>query len=394
MSDPQRVDIYRDILDRVESVIGEGAKRPIQLHAPSLDGNEKKYVMETIDENWVSSAGTFVTQLEKNLAAYCGVKHAVAVVNGTAALHLSLYAHGIGNGDEVLVPSATFVASANSIAHAGATPHLVECEERTFGLDVEKLDRYLTEHATLKNGALTNKQTGKSIRAVMPVHIFGTPCDIDSLVGLAEKYNLLIIQDATESLGSTYKGKNFFNFGVCATLSFNGNKIITSGGGGAILTDNADLAERLRHLSTTAKRSHRYLFDHDEVGYNYRMPNINAALACAQLERMPEFLEKKKTLTEKYRKSFETFKHGRFVTYDNSRDWNCWLNTLKLNAPDPDFLYGALDYLNDNGIQARPLWTPLHRLPMYKNTPRMDDLSITENIAGSIINLPSSAFLA
>ncbi len=384
---------YKDILERIEQVVGKDQPRPVLLHAPFMNGNEQKYVAQTIEENWVSSAGAFVTRLEEDLARFCGVNHAVAVVNGTAALHASLYVLGIGQGDDVLVPSLTFVASANAIMHAGATPHLVECDPDTLGLDVDMLDQYLAKITTLESGKLINKDTGRTIKAIMPVHIFGAPADIDRIDALAKKYNLIMIQDSTEALGSTYKGETFFHYGACAALSFNGNKIITSGGGGAILTNDAELAQKLKHVTTTSKQAHAFAFFHDAVGYNYRMPNINAALACAQLEQMPDFLRRKKALSAKYKAAFSGFAHATYMEYDDSRGWNCWLNAIKIHKQDKDAMFKGLEFLAANGIQARPLWTPMHQLPMYAGAPRMQDLSVTEAMAASIINLPSSAFL-
>jgi len=384
--------VFEDILARTKSVLGE-PKELIALHAPFMNGNEQKYVAQTIEENWVSTAGAFVPRFEKELAAYCGVGHAVAVVNGTAALHASLYALGVGREDEVLVPSATFVASGNAIVHAGAIPHFIDCEGDTLGADADRLESYLKDIGTQGKDGLINKKTGRRIKAFMPVHIFGVPADIDRLCAVAENFGLIVVQDATEALGATYKNRPLFHYGSCAAMSFNGNKIITSGGGGAILTDDAVLAQKLKHITTTAKKAHAYLFDHDEVGYNYRMPNINAALACAQLEQMDDFLKRKKKLAEKYQAAFADFAHGTFMTCDKNRVSNHWLNTVKLHQADRESLLAGMAFLNDNNIGARPLWTPLHQLPMYRSNPRMDDLSMTETLAASIVNLPSSAFL-
>lgn len=384
--------LFEDILRRTEQVVG-AAERPVQLHAPFMNGNEEKYVSQTIRENWVSTAGAFVGQFERDLAAYCGMAHAVAVVNGTAALHACLLVHGIGRGDEVLVPSATFVASGNAIAHAGATPHFIDCEEKTLGADPEKLRRHLGDIAVRDGSVLRNRRTGARIAALMPVHIFGVPCDIDTLQSIADEYGLIMIQDATEALGSSFKGASTFQYGACAALSFNGNKIITSGGGGAVLTNDPALAARLKHITTTAKKSHAFAFYHDEVGYNYRMPNINAALAYAQLEQMPDFLRRKKILADAYRAAFADLNSVDYVTCEDGRRPNYWLNTIRLKQPDRVALYEGIAMMNERGIQARPLWTPLHELPMYATAPRMADLSVTESTASAVINLPSSAFL-
>jgi len=386
-------EIYQDVLSRIQSVIGKHDE-PVALHAPFMNGNEQTYVAQTIAENWVSSAGAFVSRFEKEIAAYCGMDYAVAVVNGTAALHASLYALGVGAGDEVLVPSATFVASGNAISQAGAIPHFIECESNTIGVDPERLRSYLLDISIHEGKNLINTKTGRRIRAVLPVHVFGVPADIDRIAAVAEEFGLILIQDSTEALGSTYKNKSPFTYGSCATLSFNGNKIITSGAGGAILTNYEALAKRLKHITTTAKLPHKFAFFHDEPAFNYRMPNLNAALACAQLEQIGDFLQRKKNLAEKYKAAFEDFEFGSFMVSDETRQPNYWLNTVKLHQPDAAALYEGIGYLNDNGVHCRPLWTPLHMLPMYKACPRMDDLSVTETMAASVINIPSSAFLS
>ena len=263
------------------------SKEFVPLHEPCFSGNESKYLQECIDSTFVSSVGKFVNRFEKEIADYTRAKYAVAVVNGTAALHVTLLLAGVESGDEVLVPALSFVATANAIRYCGAVPHFVDSEERTLGMDPEALRNYLQSSSEQRDGICVNRNTGCPIRAIIPVHIFGQPCDLDGLLAIASDFNLALIEDAAESLGSTYQGQNTGTFGLLGTLSFNGNKTITTGGGGAILTDDPKLAKRAKHLTTTAKLPHRWEYLHDEVGYNYRMPNLNAALGCAQLEQLP-----------------------------------------------------------------------------------------------------------
>lgn len=383
--------IAQDILRRIYTVLPDTGNM-IQLHAPFMNGNEKEYVAKTIDDNWVSSAGAFITDFEKALAKYCGVKHAVAVTNGTVALHIALVACGIKPGEEVIVPSLTFVATANAVSHANAICHFVDCETKTLGVDPDKLRRHLSDICTVKDGKTINKKTGRAIAAIMPVHIFGVPADIDRICDVANEFKLQVIQDCAESLGSTFHGQSFFGLGRCACTSFNGNKIITAGGGGALLTDDDDLASLFKHLTTTAKRPHPYLFHHDMVGYNYRMPNLNAALVMAQLEQLPDFLVRKKKLAMAYQNAFADFQYGEFLTYDDRRQPNYWLNALRVDTSSQNDLEDMLKFLNNNNVQARPIWTPMHQLPMYKDFYR-GDLSVTEKTVMQIINLPSSAFL-
>lgn len=364
----------------------------VSLHEPLFAGNEWTYVKECLDTGWVSSVGAFVDRLEADLAAYTGVKRAVAVVNGTAALHVCLMLAGVESGDEVLIPALTFIATANAVTYCGAVPHFVDSEERTLGLDPVRLADYLSETAELRDGGCYNRTTGRRIKAVVPMHTFGHPVDLDPLVEVCSRFRIELIEDAAESLGSFYKGRHTGNWGRLSALSFNGNKIITTGGGGAILTNDEELAARAKHLTTTAKVPHRWEFNHDVTGYNYRMPNINAALGCAQLEQLPVFLENKRRLAENYRAVFVDVIGIRFVTEPEFARSNYWLNALMLDedlAPERDKL---LSLTNDAGIMTRPAWTLMHRLPMYAGCPRMD-LSMAESMSKRIINIPSSASL-
>jgi len=281
----------RDILEILRQVL-PADRHAIALHEPSFAGNEWTYVKDCLDTGWVSSVGAYVDRLEADLSAYAGVRNAIAVVNGTAALHICLILAGVKANDEVLIPALTFVATANAVAYCGAVPHFADVEERTLGIDPTRLADYLTTTAELRSGGCYNRRTGRRIKAVVAMHTFGHPVDLDPLWRHCLRFGIELIEDAAESLGSFYKGRHTGNWGRLAAVSFNGNKIVTTGGGGAILTNDQELALQARHITTTAKIPHRWAFDHDRIGYNYRLPNINAALGCAQLEQLPGFLTK------------------------------------------------------------------------------------------------------
>lgn len=379
-----------DIIAAIENVVGN-APRPVALHEPLFSGNEKKYVASCIEEGWVSSVGAFVDRFEKELSAVCGTKHAVVVVNGTCALHIALAAMGVQPSEEVLVPSLTFIATANAVSHAGAIPHFVEVEELSLGIDPQKLRQYLSTIATRQNGKTINKQTGRVIRALVPVHVFGHPCQTEALRAVAQEYGLLFIEDATEALGSTQNGKPVGNSGV-AVLSFNGNKIITTGGGGAVLTDDEALAKKIKHLTTTAKKPHPWAFEHDAVAWNYRLPNLNAALGCAQLEQLPKFVAAKRALAARYQQAFAGIKDVRILMEPKDTQSNYWLVAAICEHDDPKWREETLAKLHEAKLLCRPIWTPLHLLPIYASCPR-DDLRLTESLHRRIINLPSSAKL-
>lgn len=381
--------IWKEIANDIHSLHPE--KKSLPLHEPTFGGREKEYVNDCIETGWVSSVGKYVDQFERELAAYVGVKRAVAVVNGTAALHIALKIAGVQPKDEVLIPSLTFVATANAVSYLDAAPHFVDVSKETLGLDPMKLDHYLNEIAHVKEGQCVNKATGNVIRAVVPMHTFGHPVDLDPLLDVCRKYHLALVEDAAESLGSSYKGKQTGCFGKAAALSFNGNKTITTGGGGAILTNDESLADYAKHITTTAKLPHPWRYEHDEIGFNYRMPNLNAALGCAQLEQLEGFVKRKRNLAKKYkalfasRKGIEVFEEPSFARS------NYWLQTMVID----DELYSVedvLDTLNHNGIMARPIWTPLHTLSPYQYHPR-SDLSITEKLSRQIVNIPSSSYM-
>jgi perosamine synthetase len=380
------------ILGAVHSVLG-ATETLIPLHEPEFSGDERSRVLDCIDSTFVSSVGKYVDQFEADLATYTGAKHAVAVVNGTAALHVSLVLAGVRPGDEVLVPALSFVATANAVAHCGAHPHFVDSERCTLGMDPVALETQLSRVAEPVAGALRNRVTGRRIAAITPMHTFGHPADMAALLEVASRWALPLVEDAAESLGSTLHGRHMGVFGRLGALSFNGNKIITTGGGGAILTDDPELACRAKHLTTTAKRPHRWEFFHDEVAWNYRMPNLNAALGCAQLDRLPGILRRKRTLAERYAQAFRDCPGVQFVAEPLGAASNYWLNTIVLAKADAARRDHVLGLLNDAGYQCRPAWQLLNRLPMYASCPQAE-LPVAEALAASLINLPSSARLA
>lgn len=377
------------IVDAIQSVAGAD---PVALHEPSFAGNEWTYVKECLDTGWVSSVGKFVDRFEADLAAYTGAKHAVAVVNGTAALHMALKLAGVKTGDEVLIPTLTFIATANAVAYCGATPHFADSEEHTLGLNPEALREYLQVMTEIRNGQCVNRTTGCVIRAVVPMHTFGHPVDIEGLLSVARDFRLVLLEDAAESLGSTYHGRHTGTFGLMGTLSFNGNKTITTGGGGAILTNDTELAKHAKHLTTTAKAPHRWEFIHDEIGYNYRLPNINAALGCAQLEQLPHFLKAKRGIFGRYQAAFARITQAHIVSEPESCQSNYWLQALLLDEPVAMQRDAILTATNDAGVMTRPVWALMHKLEPYSACPKMD-LPVAESLARRLINLPSSAHL-
>ncbi len=380
------------IVDGIDAVLGP-AERPIGLHEPRFGEREGALVLDCVKSNWVSSAGEYVNQFERMTAQVVGVRHAIAIVNGTAALHAALVLEGVQPGDEVIVPTITFVATANAVSHAGAIPHLVDSSWNTLGLDPVALDAHLTKVAVRKGGDLINRETGRQIKAMLPVHIFGHPVDMDGVLAVAEKFGLVVIEDATESLGSFYQGRPCGSLGHSAVLSFNGNKIVTTGGGGMILTNDDAFAARVRHVTTTAKLKHAWAFNHDEVGFNYRMPNLNAALGCAQMERLEPMIEAKRRLAARYRDVFGGIAGATIFQEVAGSHSNYWLNVLILDRDRAHLRDDLLARLHAEGIQARPLWTPMHHLPMYQDCPR-SPVPVGEDMFARCINLPSSPFLA
>jgi len=364
----------------------------IPLHEPSFDGKEWQYVKECLGTGWVSTAGKFVDEFELQLAQYTRSKYAIAVVNGTSALHICLKLAGVKPNDEVIIPALTFVATANAVSYCSAIPHFVDSEEKTLGLDPVKLEKYLEIIAEIDNNECFNKNTGRRIKAVVPVHTFGHPVDIDYIKEICNNFSVVLIEDAAESLGSFYKKRHTGLDGLMSALSFNGNKIISTGGGGAILTNDESLAKQARHLTTTAKIPHKWEYIHDELGYNYRMPNINAALGCAQLEQMTGILQCKRYLAKRYEKVFNEIQGVRFFTEPEFAKSNYWLNCILLDIPDLELRDKILKITNENGIMTRPTWTLLNQLPMYKDCPKMT-LTTAEKLSARLINIPSSANL-
>lgn len=379
------------VLDALQSVLSPGHGF-VPLHEPTFAGNEWLYVKECLDTGWVSSVGKFVDRFEEDLAAYTGVKRAVAVVNGTAALHVCLLLAGVKAEDEVLMPALTFIATANAVSYCGAIPHFIDSEESTLGVDPRKLAIYLEEITEQRGDGCYNRLTGRRIRAIVPMHAFGHPVDLDPLLEVCQRFNITLIEDAAESLGSFYKGRHTGQFGKLSALSFNGNKVITTGGGGAILTNDEELGRRAKHLTTTAKVPHRWEFNHDMVGYNYRLPNLNAALGCAQLEQLPNFLAAKRALAERFRQAFSEIPGIRFFSEPANSRSNYWLNTLLLDDGCADRRDALLEATSAVGIMTRPAWTLMHKLTMFAGCPRMD-LPVAESLERRLINIPSSANL-
>ncbi|MBI4931336.1 MAG: LegC family aminotransferase [Bacteroidetes bacterium] len=379
--------MYKDTVDYIRNIFH--TKETISLHAPLFIGNEKKYVNDCIDSTFVSSAGKYVNEFEKNIATYTGSKYAIATVNGTAALHIALLLAGVKKEDEVITQALSFVATSNAINYTGANPVFLDVDKSTLGLSPDKLNFFLERNTEIKKDGCYNIKSGKRISACVPMHTFGFPCRIQEIIDVCAKYNIPVVEDAAESIGSSYKGKHTGTFGLLGTLSFNGNKIITCGGGGAIITDNEALAKLAKHITTTAKQPHAWEYIHDMIGYNYRMPNINAALACAQLEQLNFFIEKKRELAKKYKLFFEKT-NIKFITEPENCKANYWLNCICLESRKErdDFL----KYSNENGVMTRPVWKLTNKLTMYQSC-QTDSLENSQWIEDRIVNLPSSMIL-
>ena len=382
-------DLANELLDAIKVVLGSGS---YSLHEPSFTGNEWIYLKNCLDSNYVSSVGEYVDRFENDLSKFTGSKYVIAVVNGTSALHVSLLLSGVRPRDEVLLPALTFVATANAISYCGAIPHFVDSEKITLGIDVKKLRGYLVEVTKQISGQCVNQKTGRIIRAIVPMHTFGHPSDIDGLMEVCDEFNLKMVEDAAEAIGSYYKGKHVGTFGLFGTLSFNGNKTITTGGGGAILTNNHELARQAKHLTTTAKIPHKWEFKHDQVGFNYRMPNINAALGCAQLEDLPQKLLLKRELFTKYKKAFKNLAEIELFQEPKNCKSNYWLQTLILEENESENLQKILESTNKSQIMTRPSWVLLNELKPFLDCPSMD-LVAAKSLSSRIINIPSSSNL-
>lgn len=363
----------------------------VPLHATTFGGNEKKYLNECIDTTFVSSVGEFVNRFEREVAEFTGAKRAVVCVSGTNALHMGLVLVGVERGDEVITQPLTFIATANAIAYCGAEPVFVDVDMDTMGLSPSKMGEWLLSNAEMRGGECFNRVSGRRIKACVPMHTFGHPVHLDELVQLCKKWNIEIVEDAAESIGSYYKGKHTGTFGKVGILSFNGNKTITTGGGGMLLFNDEKLADHCKYITTQAKVPHRWEFKHDNVGYNYRMPNINAALGCAQMEELPLFLKSKRETANAYKKFFaESNNDIKFITEPANTTSNYWLCAILL--PDHNAQIEFLTQTNDNGVMTRPIWELMNRLPMFA-TAQCGDLTNAEYLADRIVNIPSSVRL-
>ena len=378
-----------EVCKAIRSVIGDSE---FCLHEPRFDEKEKIFLNKCIDSTFVSSAGKYVEKFENMLEEYTSSKRAVAVINGTSALHLALKVVGVKPNEEVICPSLTFVATANAINYLNAKPHFVDISETTLAIDPIALSKWLEEIIIEKNGKSINKKTGRIISAIVPMHCYGHPAEINSIIEIAKRYNLIVIEDAAESLGSFYNEKHTGTFGKVGILSFNGNKIITTGGGGALLTNDNKIADYAKHISSTAKIKHSWRFIHDQIGFNYRLPNLNAAIGCAQMQKLPLFIESKRNLFLKYFQVFKSVKGLRLFSEPLHCKSNYWLQTLILERGYEQELEDILEYTNNMGLMTRPAWELIHHLDIYKNCPRAP-LPNAESLSKRIINIPSSAFL-
>lgn len=374
----QFVDFVRDLYQ---------TKQLVALHAPYLHGNEKKYMEECIDTTYVSSVGKFVDRFEEMIKEYTGAKKTVVCVNGTNALHMALQLLGVERDDEVITQALTFIATANAISYASAHPVFLDVDKETMGLSPDAVRSWLSANAELRNGVCYNRTTGRRIKACVPMHTFGHPVRIDQLVQVCEEYHIELVEDAAESLGSYYKGKHTGTFGKVGVLSFNGNKTITTGGGGMLLFQNEALGNYAKHLTTQAKVPHRWEFVHDHIGYNYRMPNINAALGCAQMENLDHILANKRDTTQKYIEFFKNNSEITFFEEPQDSNSNYWLNAVILK--DKQARNEFLQYTNDNNVMTRPIWALMNKLDMFKHC-QTDELANTLWFEERVVNIPSS----
>lgn len=380
--------MYKEFVHFVRELYGTDEFIP--LHAPLFTGNEKRYLNETIDSTFVSSVGAFVDQFENSVAQFTGAKHAIATVNGTAALHMALHLAGVEEETEVITQSLTFVATCNAIRYCQAVPVFVDVDQTTLGLSPSSLQAFLDESCEMRDDRKCwNKQTNRQVSACLPMHTFGFPVDLDKIKHICDQYNIALVEDAAESLGSYYKEKHTGLTGTTSAISFNGNKIITTGGGGMILTNDDELAAHAKHLTTTAKTPHQWDFVHDEIGYNYRLPNLNAALGVAQMESLPGYIQSKREVAQAYQQWGN--EHGiQFLSEPENSRSNYWLNAMLAdNREERDQL---LMQTNKAGVMTRPSWVPMHRLEINSNSPTMP-LPNTENIHDRLISVPSSVNL-
>ena len=376
--------MFDDVIDFVRVLYG--ARGDIPLHQPIFIGNEKQYLNDCIDSTFVSSAGKYIDQFEEKIAQYVGVDYAVATSNGTSALHIALLLSGVNSGDEVITQPLTFVATCNAINYCGAEPIFIDVDQDSMGLSPESLQLFLEKNTLIKSQKCINKNTGKTISACMPMHTFGHPCKIDEIKQICDNFYIPLVEDAAESLGSFYKSKHTGSFGLLGALSFNGNKIITAGGGGCIITNDGELAKKARHLTTTAKEPHKWEYKHNMVGYNYRMPNMNAALLVAQLENLEMFLKNKRQTALAY-KAFFSDKDYIFIKEPEDSKSNYWLNAIILKDQLQRDLF--LEETNSKGIATRPIWSLMNKSDVFKNA-QSDELKNAEWLEKRVVNIPSS----
>lgn len=375
--------MFEEIVEFIKSLYP--GQNPVPLHAPVFLGNEKKYIADCIDSTFVSYVGKYVTQFEEMTAQYTGAKYAIAMVNGTTALQIALQVAGVKPGEEVITQPLTFVATANAISHCGATPVFVDVDIDTMGLSPQNLKDYLLKNYTIKSDGTYNRLTGKRLAAIVPMHTFGFPCRIDDIVEIADSFNVPVVEDSAESLGSYYNGRHTGTFGIAGILSYNGNKTITTGGGGMIITNSEEFAKKAKHLSTTSKVPHPYEFVHDRVGYNYRMPNVNAAIGVAQMEKIEEYLLNKRSTSNIYREYLAS-KNIDFTTEMKETKANYWLNVIRLK--DFNERNTFLDFANANGVVTRPVWRLMNKLEMYKDC-QAGKLNNSEWLGERVVNIPS-----
>lgn len=377
--------MHKNIINFVHDLYGTEGFVPLSV--PKFIGNEKKYLEECIDTTFVSSVGKFVDRFEQDMAKYTGAKRAVVCVSGTNALHMAMLLCGVERGDEVLTQPLTFIATCNAISYLGAYPVFIDVDKCTLGLSPDALKDWLVKNAEVKGDGCFNKTSGRRIKACVPMHTFGHPVRIEEIMALCDEYHIELVEDAAESIGSLYKGKHTGTFGKVGAVSFNGNKTITTGGGGMLLFNDEELGAYAKHLTTQAKVPHRWEFKHDHIGYNYRMPNINAALGCAQLENLDKFIESKRKVAAEYANFFKNIDGIDFFTEPENCRSNYWLNVVILKDKDAQLEF--LQETNDNGIMTRPIWELMNRLPMFENC-QNDGLPNAIWLADRVVNIPSS----
>jgi perosamine synthetase len=380
-----------EFVSTIRAVVGH-SDEPIGLHVPEIGDLEKKYILECLDSTFVSSVGAFIPKLETRMQEITGAKHAIAVSNGTVGLQVAMFLAGVEPGDEVIIPTLSFIATANAVSHCGAVPYFVDSEISTLGMSPAALRIALASFEKV-SGGLRNPETGRRIAAIVPMHTLGHPVAIEAIVEIAAEYGVPVVEDAAESLGSFVDGKHTGTFGLTGMISFNGNKIVTTGGGGVILTNDDELGRRAKHLTTTAKLAHKWEFEHDEVAWNYRMPNLNAALGMAQLDKYPRYLAQKRVLADKYAEAFAGVSGLTFVAEPAGTSSNYWLCAVKLDSPSLEVRDSLMSAAHEAGLLVRPMWNLLHKQRMYAAASR-GDLAVASDLHASLICLPSTPALA